>query len=107
MRRSPIFTPLASGPELRDATDDLVSHRERQHHAAVLQRHLLAAADVVIAFPDVQAVVGMTDAAMRHLDQHLGAFGSGVGSSTPSGSPFSTTAQARIVVSRNRFSQME
>jgi hypothetical protein len=34
-------------------------------------------------------------------------FGSGVGSSNSfRGAPFSTTAQARIVVSRNRFSQM-
>ena len=62
---------LGVGAELGDAADDLVSHRERQHDAAILQRHLLAAADVVVALPDVQ--VGVADAAMRHLDQHLGA----------------------------------
>ena len=72
MRRSPTFTPLRVGAELGDAADDLVAHGERQHDAAILQRHLLAAAEVVVALPDVQ--VGVADAAMRHLDQHLGAF---------------------------------
>jgi hypothetical protein len=37
-----------------DAADDLMPHGQRQHHAAVLQVHLLAAAQVVIAFPDMQ-----------------------------------------------------
>jgi hypothetical protein len=57
--------------ELRHAADDLMPHRKRQHDAAILQRHPLAAADIVVALPDVQ--IGVTDAAMRHLDQHLGA----------------------------------
>ena len=59
--------------ELGDAADDFVAHRERQHHAAVLQRHPLAAPDIVIAFPDVQ--IGVADATMGHLEQHFGAFG--------------------------------
>ena len=81
--------------ELGDAADDLVPHRQRQHDAAVLQRHVLAAAEVVIAVPDVQ--VGVADAAMRHLDQHLGAFGLRRGQlDFLQRSPFSTTAQARI-----------
>ena len=53
---------VASGPSLHDAADDLVAHRQRQHHAAILERHRLAAAEVVVAFPDMQ--VGVADAAM-------------------------------------------
>ena len=83
-------------PELRHPADDLVPHRQRQHHATVLQRHMLAAAHVVLTLPDMQ--VGMAHPAMRHLQQHLGAVGSGVGHSTSCRSaPFSTTAHARIV----------
>ena len=54
-----------------------MAHGERQGHAAIGQRHLLAAADVVIALPDVQ--IGVADAAMGDFDQHLGALGLGRG----------------------------
>ena len=71
MRRSPTFTPGGLGAQLDDAADDLVAHGQRQDDAAIVQRHLLAAADVVIALPDVQ--VGVADAAMGDLEQDLGA----------------------------------
>ena len=59
--------------ELRHPPDDLVPHRQRQHHASILERHLLPAAEVVIPVPDVQ--VGVADAAMSDLDQDLRACG--------------------------------
>jgi hypothetical protein len=59
---------LASGRRAHLA-DVLVPHGERQLDAAVGQHQLLAAADLVIAVPDVQ--VGMAHAGREHLQQHL------------------------------------
>ena len=78
MRMSPTFSQAGRvGAEFDDTADDLVAHGEGEGHAAVDQRHFLAAADVIIALPDVQ--IGMADAAVGDLDQHLGAFGLGGG----------------------------
>ena len=63
------------GPELAHPPDDLMPHRQRQHDAAIFQRHRLAAAEIVAAFPDVQ--VGVADAAMRGLQQDFRALGLG------------------------------
>ena len=63
------------GTKLHHAADDFVAHRQRQDDAAVLQRHLLAAADIVVTVPDMQ--VGVADAAIGDLQQDLGALGFG------------------------------
>ena len=61
------------GPEFDDLPENLVADRARQGHAAFGKLHALAAAKLVIAFPEVQ--VGMTNAAMRHREQDFGAHG--------------------------------
>ena len=71
------FDALGVGAEFDDAADDFVAHGKRQGHAAIGQRHLLTAADVVVALPDMQ--VGVADAAMRDLQQDFGALGFGGG----------------------------
>ena len=46
-----------------------MTHGERQHDAAIRQLHLAARAQIVFAVPDVQ--IGMADAGMGDLEQHL------------------------------------
>src|SRR5205085_6655618 len=60
-------------PSRDDFADVLVPHGERQLDAAVGEHQLLAAADLVIAVPDVQ--VGMAHAGREHSQQHLRARG--------------------------------
>jgi len=62
------FHALGVWTEFDDPADDFVAHGERQDHAAVGQRHLLAAADVVVTLPDMQ--VGMADAAVGDFQQY-------------------------------------
>ena len=52
-----------------------MAHRKRQDDAAIFQRHLLAAADIVITVPDVQ--IGVTDATIGNLQEYLAALGFG------------------------------
>src|SRR6185312_10234667 len=59
------------GAERRHFTDDLVAHGERRDEAAVLDGQLLAAAQIVPAFPDVQ--VAVADAGRLRAQQHLAA----------------------------------
>ena len=56
-------------PDRDHLADVLVAHGERQLDAAVGEHQLLAAADLVIAVPDVQ--VGVAHAGREHLQQHL------------------------------------
>ena len=71
------LNPLGVGAEFDHTADDFMPHGQRQSHAAIRQGHLLAAADIVVPLPDVQ--VGVADAAMGDLEQHLGAFRLGCG----------------------------
>src|SRR5260370_231641 len=57
-------------PERRHLADDLVAHGERRDEPAILDRELLAAAEIVPAFPDVQ--VAVADAGGKRAQQHLG-----------------------------------
>ncbi len=59
------------GTKLDHPADNFMSHRQRQNHATIDQRHHLATAEVIVTFPDMQ--VGVADAAMRDLKQDLGA----------------------------------
>ncbi len=64
---------LGLGPGGHHLADDLVAHGEGRHHAAVLDQQLLAAAHVVLAFPDMD--VAVADAGGERAHQHLGALG--------------------------------
>ena len=66
---SPIFTPFASGPNATTSPTfswPMVSGSLMPRSASISR---LAAANIVIAFPDVQ--VGMAHAGREHLQQHL------------------------------------
>ena len=58
-------------PGLHDPPDDLVTRRTRQNHAAILNPHHLAAAQIVETVPEME--IGVADATMRHFQQYLGA----------------------------------
>ena len=66
---------LGFGADGDHLADILVAHGERQFHAAILQLQLLAAADVVIAVPDVE--IGMADASRHHAQDDICSFRSG------------------------------
>jgi hypothetical protein len=59
-------------PERDDLAGDLVPHRERQVHAARLERDLLTAAEIEMPVPDMH--VAVADAGSLHPQQHLVAF---------------------------------
>ena len=67
------FDALHIRPECHDLADILVTHRQRKLDAAIGEHQLLAAADLVIAVPDVQ--VGVAHAGREHFQQHLRARG--------------------------------
>ena len=57
------------GADGHDLADVLVPHRKRQLDAAVGESQLLAAADFVVAIPDME--IGMADAGGQYLEKHL------------------------------------
>src|SRR5262249_61918515 len=61
---------LGVGTERRHLADGFVPHGQRQGHAAVGQLKLLAAAEIVDAFPEMQ--VAVADAGRDHPPQDLG-----------------------------------
>ncbi len=78
------------GPELDDLPENLVADGSRQGHSAFGELHALAAAKLVIAFPEAQPM------------------GSGVGYSIlTSGKPCSATVQDSIRSSRWRCEDVE
>ena len=52
-----------------DFTGDFMAHGQRQGYAAVGQGHLLSAAEIVPAFPQMD--IAVTHAGAGHADQHL------------------------------------
>ena len=60
---------LGVRPDRHHFADVFVAERDRQLHAAVLQAHALAAAEVEIAVGEMQ--VAVADAGRQHLEQHL------------------------------------
>jgi hypothetical protein len=74
-----------------DFADILVAHGQRQFHAAIAELEPLAAAQIVIAFPDVQ--IAVTDTGGDDLEQDSVPAGFGVGRSiSRSGAPHSQTS---------------